>query len=1333
MKRESSSRLINPTKDNKTKLPESQDLYEQYLLNKMAYQNEFEWTKTEEWTINNITNQQKRLKLKVISKFDSVGDNSVDRLVISEGESFSADFEKVKRQVVVNPTFAKNNKLEIGSIIRLQPDEYGTSLLVEENQSVKQDIEQVSSFDELLQNSKYYDLNWYEVIGFGSSIDFAYPTFDSLSLYPKSKQEALVYVHPINLGFQDYKFDIDFDGNSNPRTMKLFNSTAAAISLTSDFDRNSYYSIKFDDPLIRTTDKDLDLNFKKLANLTNNIKYFYNNDDKTYQNYDRVNNVKVVIVSFNFMMSMLMLVILSLALFIFYLVSKREIENELTEIGHLKSMGYKNNKIVFNYLAMISFSTTGGFVVSMLIFLFLENVFLNSLTNIFNFSFGFTNTFMILKIISFVLVIIFFFYLTYIICIINFNKPLTNLNFGIKKTRISFIAIQYKKIFAKRSFDKKLRSALFVTSISKIIGIAFAMLLCSTLMSAVLFIPQQIKNNYNNIFSNIHYKNKVVYSPPVANNPLSFLKTYNPDFKDAKWGFNFENKITQQYIGSKTKQDVSTAYPLDSNNEIDWYKVTNDLIEDNIHTDFYSFDIAPKHNTAWAEFSWLNWKNLSTDFLLNLDNAEIDDSGIIGAAGSGQTMQNIYFQWNDYATLSDNLKQFKKQNPNKQMLIKYNNIMLNFYKKYVDSIPLTYNKKVLNENKFDNVQLNKVIKKGLAIRNKDYEKFWKLDNNYNKFYEIKNSEQPDFNFWKEDELVNVKNIKSSSLSNWSEDEIKHLNNNLTIWFLSVFEWRLGVAIILLSYTNSPYYVQQKIIDSLNEGTNFTISNSIVPYNKNFDELGTSFKVSKNGLNFEINGVEPNSTLNILMNKDYELLNRKLFVDNHKTYDIVINESLANKMNLDIDSLADFEVFNSKLKQLVNNEFKEIDLVNDIKMGWRNNPYKDFRTQSSRSYYSNPKNKNEARNFSDTNVLGIPEEFSSASFGGKDLAITNGSALGASKQPPVHKKVTENELIISNEKGFLDKKFRVVGIEQSYGKPQAWISNENANEIIEYDKVQKFNFENFFIPEWAFVDELYEFDNFADEELQSFLQSNPSYEEFIVNVNNNEKWSNINKLFNNLYPVFNYKLSSNSRIDDLELGLSSTQKFGDYSEFGTRGSYELITPPNCEDQNSEECQPIVNKDSYYEGFSSPTLNTVSPVYLASNIIDSLIIKLNFIIFIFIIILFAITFIILLLSTTLIVQENTEFMKMMKTMGYSNFYLIKQIFSLYNSWILFMFGIGLGLGIFTISSINNQISSSTDYVFYTNIHWMYPILIFIGLLVLYLITFIISWANVKKIIK
>ncbi|ALD66030.1 ABC transporter permease [Spiroplasma cantharicola] len=1327
-----SSRLIDPTKDEETKLPENQELYQQYILNRLALENHFEWTKTEEWNINNIKNKTKSQKLKIISKFNSVKNNCIDCLIIEEGNNFSDSYQISKRQVIFNKQFAKNNEIKLGDIVRLQPDEFGDSLLVKENENVASDILKTSNIDELLQLNQYYGLNWYEVIGFGSSADFAYPVFGDLSFFPNINNEAIVYVDYRNLGISDYKFNIKFGDNQKvERNMKIYNSSNSLISLTSEFDASSYFSIKFNSKQSNQSLKYLNEKYKEYGKLTNNLNYFFNNNDKNYSHFSRINGPKQIILIFNILLTMLSILIFLISLFIFYLVSKKEFENSLSEIGYLKSMGYKNGQVIFNYLALILISILTAFVISIIMFVAFENSLLNIFSGFFNFKFKVFNYLFPIHLGVLIIFIIVFLLITRLISITVFNKPIVYLNNGIKKTKISYIARQYKKIYKNSSFNKKLRSALVISSLSKITGISFAMLLCATLTTSTVIIPKQIKNNYDSIFSNIYYKNRIEYTNPLPNNPLSFYKTYNPNFQDKEWGFDFNNKITKEYIGSKSKDDVSTAYPiLQDKKTINWEKVTRDILNSDIHKDYYSYDIAKKNNTAWAEFSWLNWKNLSTKFLLDLDNANIDTSWPIGIIGSKQTIKNIYSQWKDYDFLKQELISLNKKDPNKEEILEYTNLFLNFYKKYIGGLPLKYNSKIVNENEIVNKELNKILKEP-TIYKKDslsnFESYWKLNNEHNKFYKINNSTYADFDFIYNKQLIDVKNLKLKTLKDWDQEDIKRLNNNLTIWFASVFEWRLGVAILLLTYTNSPYFIQQKIIKAIELNDNFNISNGIIPFNEKNEELGTYLKANYRNQDFNIYGTIENSKLNLMKNINNSLLNNKLFEKTENNYyPIIINKAFSKKMKVKENQILDIQVYIEKLEKYNNEIYSDIG-ISDLEMGWEKSPFENFRTQSSRSYYSAPKSRSDYRNFSDT-LAGIPANFNSAKIGGNDFAITNGGAISASQQPPIHKRVTNNELQITNKKYDLKNKFKVVGIEKSYGPLKAWVANDKANEIIGYNKVEKFNFEKFFIPEWAYVDDLYTFNEFNDESLKSKLRT-MTYDEFKNNIGENQIWKNMDKFFKNLYPIFNYKISSNIDISDLTFGMSTSQRYGDHSEFGTRGSYGQIYPEEC--QNEEECEPIIDKDNYYEGFSVSTVKSLLPINTVEELTKDLIVSFNLSIYIFIIILLMITFIILLLATTLIITDNKEFINGMKIMGYSNFYIINQIFSVYNWLILFMFSFGFIIGFLSLISIVEYLSLLGNSIFFMSFIWWHPFLVFILLSSIYSFTFTISWFNVKQI--
>ena len=113
--------------------------------------NKFIWDRVETRNFYlGLGNSQKTLKIVIDNK-----DAKVDKLVVIQGTNIgnNANIKVAQsQQAVVDPTFAKKNNIKIGSIIRLQKDHLGSSIVVNSNSIV-------------------LGYNWFQVVGFGDSAD----------------------------------------------------------------------------------------------------------------------------------------------------------------------------------------------------------------------------------------------------------------------------------------------------------------------------------------------------------------------------------------------------------------------------------------------------------------------------------------------------------------------------------------------------------------------------------------------------------------------------------------------------------------------------------------------------------------------------------------------------------------------------------------------------------------------------------------------------------------------------------------------------------------------------------------------------------------------------------------------------------------------------------------------------------------------------------------------------------------------------------------------------------------------------------------------------------
>ncbi|KAF5273757.1 hypothetical protein FQR65_LT17099 [Abscondita terminalis] len=304
-----------------TPLTDNQHLYQQYILNQISLSEtqsalseniNFDFTRTEGRMLTALQINGSNIKVKAVTKSDSTKDNGVDKLVISEGRNY----ENIN-EVVLGSSFAKSNNIEVGDIIRAQEDNYGNSFLVKDsnNNELKNDIE---------------NKNITEILRIGASADFVTPLFDTTTVIPNVATEAIVYMTPENLGLipANYIFEkLDSNGSilsTVEKTMYTYNVASARIVVTSDYDIESSYSIKFKDGIDRE------------------VKFFYDNYDNDYRFSGRISLFNKIIDGYKILAILLLLTVLSIATFALVLTTKKQVEAQSKQIGATfeKRLGY---------------------------------------------------------------------------------------------------------------------------------------------------------------------------------------------------------------------------------------------------------------------------------------------------------------------------------------------------------------------------------------------------------------------------------------------------------------------------------------------------------------------------------------------------------------------------------------------------------------------------------------------------------------------------------------------------------------------------------------------------------------------------------------------------------------------------------------------------------------------------------------------------------------------------------------------------------------------------------------------------------------------------------
>jgi putative ABC transport system permease protein len=152
--------------------------------------------------------------------------------------------------------------------------------------------------------------------------------------------------------------------------------------------------------------------------------------------------------------------------------------------------------------------------------------------------------------------------------------------------------------------------------------------------------------------------------------------------------------------------------------------------------------------------------------------------------------------------------------------------------------------------------------------------------------------------------------------------------------------------------------------------------------------------------------------------------------------------------------------------------------------------------------------------------------------------------------------TNGEVRIAEEN--VKQKFVVVDFQDSYGKAQGWITNTNANKLMKYDVTQAYDYENLFLPQTQYVfNHINEYDSLKGMFEEGYALPD-TYEDLMDQVNSGSQGAAVvKKMFDNLYPIYNYKNSLDSENYDITQVVNTDQRFGDYSAMGLNGGVDDV--------------------------------------------------------------------------------------------------------------------------------------------------------------------------------
>jgi putative ABC transport system permease protein len=1337
---------------NSTPISAAQEVYQDELIRQVldnTFGNgKYQLSRSEGRTFSEIKNGKTELSIKPIAKFSDAKNlnqvtTTVDKLVITDGKNISTDKALAMHQTVIQKTFAEKNNVKIGDIIRFVPDSApnGDQLVVTRNKEIQDKIKRElkgKSWSEAYDKTEYANMNWFEVVGYGISADFAAPILDQTTVLPNIYKNLITYVDPEIFGFSSTSSDKGTQLNYLPST--------ATLTLVSNYDREVYFSLKLPSGTNQEVIDSLNNKVKDAFGTKTDIKLVYSNDDSKYQYYERTHMFKSVSSAFMIVSEILLIIIATIAGVTIMIMTRKYVEQMQKQIGCLKALGYKKREVVNNFVALPLIASIIGCVIGYTVSLGVGQGVLLGFKGYFNVDFGGISFDFLSFIVAIVGMFLIMLIISYIAAYWVIRRGPLDLLRGDAESNSSSFARGLKKLTISKSFDGRLRGALVAASAGKIVGMTGVILLSTILMSATAMAPKIMKDNESKSFDGLNYVSSVEYTQPVWNNPTSFFRTFNQNYDDkyaekAGWGVkdekinNFMADLGKSNADPISDESAISLLPYkkdeNGNNAVDVDKVLNSLFDENISSNYYAYEITQGHadsgldGATWGKMAYLGWRTLPMKYLKSLNLANFNPTGL-----ASTVVSTLAKQWGDYGTTEATLKAYTPissdtitEEQASESIDETYDYMLWMYKKYASGLPLTYTKDFsLNDDQtIDDEQSTVLEKSGLFGKTvtatdelkKYFDSYKPTSDGTSGMFKIGGRE---YDFSK-GLFAGLNAYTPLTTSDQKREAIVAIAR----WFNGIFYKKMGSILLETSYSRAPYFVQQKMKAAYISGSNYALAFNINPYDPQYDDLGTMlnaqyFDLKGKAQDFKIYGVSENQ-------RTVELNYQSLKDNESEDYTpIILNQTAKIKggfkkgdvvdMNYVMSELADRDNNSAYLDGFDSDEYKNKDLITDIDIsgyqslspsstGVYNGNGKYYVPDSAISYYAKDS----------TYPSGSTGGIKPAKVAGQDIGATGASSSTNAIDSLIA--ATNGDIKINeiNKK----QKFKIVGFQDSFGTAQGWITNNDANHLLKYDLTRKYIFQHIFIPQFLNL-----FNKGIDSGETTFLSksfdlspyaSTEGYDKLVEAAIKDSDAAKIKILFNNMFPIYNYKNSLENKLGDLDVSVNTDQRFGDYSSMGLNGG--------------------VTDSKVYTGFGEGATKLIYPVLTARQILEQITAIVDMVIILFILIAFIVSLTMIILTTSLIIKENITFIATMKILGYSDPYIVRQILGMYITGIIIAFIAGFLISWFGIVGLGQALAIHSTWVLPIVFYWWYPFAV-IGLLsAVYVASSAIGYASIKKV--
>ncbi len=300
---------------------------------------------------------------------------------------------------------------------------------------------------------------------------------------------------------------------------------------------------------------------------------------------------------------------------------------------------------------------------------------------------------------------------------------------------------------------------------------------------------------------------------------------------------------------------------------------------------------------------------------------------------------------------------------------------------------------------------------------------------------------------------------------------------------------------------------------------------------------------------------------------------------------------------------------------------------------------------------------------------------------------------------MYKKIISGDVYIKTEDN-QNQKMRVIGIQEGYGDPKMFLPKYYADVMLGYIKKGK---------SWELSEHYEKIKDIFQEVTHFGNDTTPEFKQRFPNMTYDEA-------VQAMFPLFNAKFSLNKNITDITDSISVAQMYGDFTQLTLKG---IIT----KDKISGD---LVQK---YIGLGQGAIAFAMPIATHQSVFDEIKGIADSILWAFMVISLLISFVTILITSNIIITENSRLIATMKVIGYSDYKINWLTLGMYLPIVFIAFVIGFPVAWVIMNQLVNYLALNSTWVMPFYFSWGLIFAVLVIILAIYAITFVVGWFILK----